>query len=582
MDAVATAKDTLEGVKDSLVKPKTAAREHFWVFLAVVLFLAAVAFVVIENKNPGAIRRFVQRTFGRIPLLGKQVMVFALGALALLTSSSAQAAMSHASSSNSGGWLGTLLGALGALALGAMVSSPRRRYIPLTSGASGSEVTTSPDTSPTKVPWQVKNLPFQTGKYQWYCEGFIVKHTVTLTATDSDTFIPGPMIAANVLQSFELRSQNKLGTLWSQSETSGPRLELIDGKIAEGYEDRGRKPSGVIPAVAEGSRTAVREVWHWIPFTQKNFENPAHFAPHCALLEEAMLDIFVNSDSVFQGLDDGSDNVIFTNSVMSVIAVCVAETEIRLHTPVKWGAYDAQGQGTNIRLKLLQSGGKNTLNGVLDKMGIVSLYAMSNVWGLPGSITWDALVGGRVQADFLGLSSLEFPDALVEYHLSQIGLQGGNVQRDSTVDDSFAVADRYHWPVKTKLGAEQAASVSDTVEHLLNAQLLYYPFVMPGKGAARLSKVSEWDGTNEIVFGFSQSQNQQTFQFGTLEVGTWDPQWMKEALRVIVGTTEAAKYYWAPKPDDHQKRGIGGKFPIDGSKLKYFPWVAHPINPKAR
>jgi len=60
-----------EGIKETFTAPREAAREHFWVFLILAVFLSWVAFMAIERRRPGSITGLVQNTVGRVPVVNR-------------------------------------------------------------------------------------------------------------------------------------------------------------------------------------------------------------------------------------------------------------------------------------------------------------------------------------------------------------------------------------------------------------------------------------------------------------------------------------------------------------------------------
>lgn len=555
---MSAATEVVEGVKKTFTAPKKAAAQHFWVFLAIFLFLAMVAFVILERRKPGLIGRIVGGSVGRVPgvrnlvtalalVVGVQLLGGAAPGLEAHDEAPALEQLEQPAGEDSDDGPSPLLPM--PLVFGIVrANSFRRKWVPMNSGASGSSVSVTVTAgSPVKVPWEIDKMPTRSGKFHWYVEGFWAKLNVVVDQPSSSGVAINDDQLAQCLHSFELRAKNLLGTVWAQGDTSGARLGLIDTRIATGYEPS-RLPTAQI-ASSDGDTT--RELWIWIPFSQGCFEKPHHFAPHTALVNGAIMDLYVAAADV---LGNGS---AIKSVTLAVIAQCIAMPECHLHTPVKWGIYEPVGQGSSIRLKLTSMGDKKGLNGVLDGLGLAAMYLIANPTGLGlgGGFTVNEI--NRIQADFLGVESLEFPEVLFAEFLQTLG----------NAVDPYGGSDAYNrFPYSL-------ATASAKTGAPLNAGAFFYPLLMPGR-RAELSKISTVQGTGEIVVGFTSSKSATAFKVGTLEVGTWDPAFMAEAKRIIFGPMEAENYAWVPKVTRKQRPDEEGDYPMDSGKMKYFPWVA--------
>lgn len=425
----------------------------------------------------------------------------------------------------------------------------RRGWAPLNSGSSGASVSYTPGAATVAIPWNVQVQP-RNGAFHRYLEGFWVRQTLTIDQPGAGGAVLYDDRLSKVIHSYELTGGGKLGTVWDPSVTSGARVRLIDSRIACGYFPATRSKNQI--AAADGD--TVIELLHWLPFSMGIFDKPHHFAPHCQLVNDAILRINANINTI---IAEDSTGGVYKSPTMSVIAQYVEDKEIRLHTPIKWGLYEPQGAGSSIRLPISGLGAKRGMNGVLDRQGLLAAYLMTSAGGLGGTITGAQI--SRVQADFLGIPSLEFPEMLVVDHLQQIPYTGpiGSQAAETHNDEA-------RWPYLQ----------GSTAGNHLRAGLLYYPLVMPPQ-QAELSKVSETPegGGGEAVIGFTSTLSQTTFKLGTCEVGTWDPAFMTEAKRIILGS-EADRYAWVPKLLRKQEPDEDGEYPMDGDKMRYFPWRA--------
>lgn len=552
--------EALEGVKQTVTAPKAAAKNHFWIFVLVLLALAAIAFVFIEKKKPGAVHGAVAKTVGRIPYVGPKVVTALLwiGALAGLGWGVASGHQLHAKRARP-------IDTMPIIGLGLTRRAVlRRKWVQLSSGQSGDTVDVGLSASEAvKVPWTVKDLPSRTGNYHWHLACLWVKDVVGLAQPSSGhARIEDDQMYAT-LDSWQLAHKLKMGTIWSKGDTSGPINGLLDARIASGYHLFREPGSGY----ADGADPGTYEVWHPLFFAQGLNGQPHEFAPHCSLIEGSLLDTYAAPTGILR-TNNGGTGPNITSLKRSVIAECWALGEAQLHVPVKYGRYTANTTGTagkGVRLKLDQMAGKSGMNGVLDSLGVLAMYLMADPtgYGLGGGFTLDQIT--NVQADFLGIESNNFPEVLMREFLAATGAaREGNPLQTSSLG-TFA---RFPYTEKGTTGLDG---------NVMKANGLMYPFIMPNDGF-QLSKVSKLDMNGEVQVTFNANKAARVYQMNTVEVGQWDPAFMRECLKLIFGPADAGNWDWAQKLSKKQRpeRGKDGKLhhPVDADKLRFLPHVA--------
>lgn len=441
-------------------------------------------------------------------------------------------------------------------------------YTPLNSPGSGTTFLLTAASNTRKVQFIVDRIPTRQGSMHNYVQYLEVRALVPITQpTAGASVITGDKLY-KLMRAFELRSNNKLGTLWSAGNTSGARLGLVDDWIAAGYEAPFVKPT----FITDTAGAKYVELKWVIPFALGVGEKPHHFAPHAALVNDAQLDLFFDTSTVFGGDSTGAT---VGDIVVSVTAYCEWEFEARLHTPVKWGIYQPQGQGSIQRHKLLGMGGAEGLHGVRDTMGLVGLCLLCD----PGTAGSSGLAQGgpqaqeitQVQATFLGIPTLEYPQTLPEEFMRTVGAASGSPQNadPSLIDPRFRVFPHFDdgggitW---------QSQNGNPYVGSPLNSAARFYPLRMPPR-ALELSKVEEVTGTHEVMLNFTTARAETTFQYASLEVGEWSEEFKREALVMILGN-DAAKHGWAHKFTKKQRPDEAGNIHVPAEKSKYLPLVA--------
>lgn len=66
--------NVVAAIPAAVVSPVKTARTNPYVVFAVIIALTIVLVVAIEARRPGAISNFVNRTLGRVPVIGPHVM----------------------------------------------------------------------------------------------------------------------------------------------------------------------------------------------------------------------------------------------------------------------------------------------------------------------------------------------------------------------------------------------------------------------------------------------------------------------------------------------------------------------------
>lgn len=539
-----------EGLKQAVTAPQTAAKQHFWVFVAVFFFLAMVAFVILERRKAGIITRIVHGSVGRVPGVGRLVTAFALFVGLSAFFDQARARQDESSSDLQGTpWIVFGAGVL-------RKNSFRRKFMPLNSGSAGStvDVPISASEPVVKVPWEIDKLVTREGNLHWYLAILWLQFDFDVEAPNENA---GDIVGAQcyqLLHSYELRNKGKTGTNWAQGDTSGARAALINARIAGAYHPITWPPSTMLAGSSTGYHRQIR-----IPlcFAQGAWGKPQHFCPHAALMNGAMLDVYVNTNFISDVYWPKS------NIKLTVVAETWGMFEALMHVPVREGRYEVVAAGKSPRTKILGMGQKGGLNGVKDSMGLAAFYLMTGApnAGLGGVVTLDHLV--RVQCDAIGLESLEYPDFPFHEFLGSIG---------NHVELTNGTTNHIHQFPYFPVSSAGVMDPDDTGK-VLRSNALLYPFVMPGL-QAELSKISKAPDTCEVKWEWDNDPGTVEYQYGTLEIGEWDPEFMVEAKKIIFGKDDADNWAWVPKLTQKQLPDEEGDYPVDAKKMKYLPHKA--------